>query len=590
MSDPPANPWASSPPADPPNPWAAGAAPEASPPQPTTPALSASTLQSELANLDTILFRFASTPDPKLEPAINRVLPNLLPSLTRPEPDIRNKVIEVLNHINKRIKILPQLQLPVTELVMMFIDPLYNTATTPASVASAASSTWFFTFTLLFIEKGMARLDKREQSILAPHLLVHAASHPIQQQKTILNIFLSSLAAMQYSVGADSMVEKWRFNQNPADRQLLLSFLLDVMLYTTNAVTKAAVIPATSVTNNQTTDTPPPPAAAVPEGMSADGVAFVTNDGKAVWTSEEWNKHKVNVLAFLSALSHSTLPSTAASFADDFSFSSSPVASVPAILEEAEVLPHVLVATCVGDSNVNREVDNLLRRINIHTVMSSLTVVSSLYSLFLGSMDQAKLPATQRRLPASLNLRLKLLGYLNRTSASVSGSLLASALKLMFECWFGAGSHYRLKYSSLFYCSHFLKHIGDKEVTSVGLGATQRVAPSAVISSTSSRSHPRRHLRCYPAHSRFVLAIFLCSNCRLHDSSATVHSPRPHLPQPGPPGHPLPFSVHSQPEASLSFLPRSLHRVQQRRHPAARPRVAHTCPLGFHTGRRQRPG
>ena len=497
MSDAPANPWASPPPADPPNPWAAGAT-QASPLVAATSTSSASTVESELANLDTILFRFASTPDPKLEPAIQRVLPNLLPSLTRPEPAIRAKVIDILDHVNKRIRILPQLQLPVTELVMMFVDPLYNAATSPATAAASASHAFLFTFTLLFIEKGMARLDKREQSMLAPHLLVHAASHPVQQQKTILNIFLSSLAAMQYAVGEDSMVDKWKFALNAADRQLLLSFLLDVMLYTPNAASKPAPA-ATLVSTSQTADTPPPspPAPAVPEGMSADGVAFVTNDGKSMWTSDEMNRHKRNVLAFVSALSHSTLPSTAASFADDFSFSSSPGASVPAILDEAEVFPHVLVATCAGDSNVNREADNLLRRISNHTVLSSPAVVTALYSLFLGSMDQTKLPAAQRRSAVSLNVRLKLLGYLNRTSASVSGSLLASGLKLMFECWFGANSHYRLKYGSLFYCSHFLKHMGDKEITSVGqvllsallrlLSAAQPpVAPSPAAASAAA--------------------------------------------------------------------------------------------------------
>ena len=467
MSNPPANPWASPSPVEPANPWGA-AAPPAAATDAATPASAASTVQSELANLDTILFRFASTPDSKLEPAINRVLPNLLPSLTRPEADVRNKVIEILNHLSQRMKILPQLQLPATELVIMYVDPRYNT-TSPS--LTTASYSWFFTFTLLFIDKGMARLDKREQSILAPHLLVHAASHPVQQQKTIMNIFLSSLSAMQYAVGEDSMADKWKFAQKPADRQLLLSFLLDVMLYTSNAAKPtqpAAFLPGLISDSVSTASTPSSPAAAgAPEGMSADGVAFVTNDGKAAWTSDELNKHKVSVLAFLSALSHTTLPSTAASFAGDFSFSSSPGAVVPAILDEAEVLPHILVATAVGDANVNREADNLLRRVNIQSVLSSPTVISALYSLFLGSTDP-KLPAAQRRSPASLNLRIKLLGYLNRTSSSVSGASMASALKLMFECWFGASSHYRLVYSSMFFCSHFLKRVSDKAISSVG--------------------------------------------------------------------------------------------------------------------------
>ena len=478
MSDPP-NPWATPAASDPPNPWATPAqpnpsSPSTSPPSPTPspPPSSSTSLSSEVSHLDTILFRFASTSDARFESTVARVLPNLLPLLTRQEAEVRDKVIEILQHINKRIKVLPELQLPVSELVMMYIDPLYNTSSSAGAAhsstgsSSSPTSTFFFTFTLMFIEKGFARLDKREQSILAPHLLVHSSTHPLQQQTTILHIFLAALSAMQYEQLDDTQArDRWAFAHNPSDKQLVLSFLQDVLLYTPPHSKPPP--PTTSLLPSPPLSSPADSAPSLPEGLSADAVALVTKGGSIAWSSDELSRVKVSVLAFLSALSHSNLAESSKFSVEEELFGASARSTAPpSLLSDTDIFPHALIASTIGSSDVSREAENLLRRMK-QLQLHSPALLSSLFSLFLGSMDNARLPASARRAPAGINLRLKLLAWLSKSSASVHHSL-ALSLKALFDCWFGAVTNYRLRYSSLFFCSHFIKQATLPSLTSIG--------------------------------------------------------------------------------------------------------------------------
>ena len=505
MSDSP-NPWSSppAPAADPSNPWATPALPASSS---STTSLTSTTdsssspspasLASEVSHLDTVLFRFASTSDAKFESTVARVLPNLLPLLTRPEVQLRDKVIEILQHINKRIKVLPELQLPVSELVMMYIDPLYNGhSTTGTTPSTTTSSTFFFTFTLMFIEKGFQRLDKREQSILAPHLLVHSSTHPLAQQQTILHIFLASLTSMQYDQLDDVQArDRWAFAHNPSDKQLVLSFMQDVLLYSPPHSKPTA--PSTPLVSSPS---PPPTEAAapLPEGLSADAVAFVTKGGSAVWSNDDMNRHRLNVLAFLSALSHSNLGEASKFSVDDELLGAAAARSPgpPPLLSDTDIFPHALISTTIGSSDVSREAENLLRRMK-QLSLTSPALLSSLFSLFLGSMDNARLQVSARRAPAGINLRLKILAWLNKSSTSVNHSL-ALSLKAMFDCWFGAVTNYRLRYSSLFFCSHFINQVTLPSLTSVGqvvinallrlLALLQTTATPASPSSSSALS------------------------------------------------------------------------------------------------------
>ena len=138
---------------------------------------------------------------------------------------------------------------------------------------------------------------------------------------------------------------------------------------------------------------------------------------RSVWSNDEVNRYKVHVLSFLSALSHSNL-AEASKFSgeeDEDSFGRSSKASPvsPPLLSDNDIFPHALIATCIGSSEVNKEAETLLRRMK-RLSLDSPALLTSLYSLFLGSMDNAKTPTAQRRAPAGINLRLKILSYFNK--------------------------------------------------------------------------------------------------------------------------------------------------------------------------------
>ena len=73
-----------------------------------------------VAELDNVLFRLAMVKDEAIENVINKLLPRLLAQLT-PQAfaniEVRNKLIQILTHLQKRLSADASLQLPVREIV-----------------------------------------------------------------------------------------------------------------------------------------------------------------------------------------------------------------------------------------------------------------------------------------------------------------------------------------------------------------------------------------------------------------------------------------------------------------------------------------
>jgi proteasome component ECM29 len=85
--------------------------------------MSASTEENDVQVLDSVLFRFATTDDDTaFESAVHRVLPRVLRMLNRDSVAIRNKVQEILQHINMRLKASPQITLPAADLVELLSE------------------------------------------------------------------------------------------------------------------------------------------------------------------------------------------------------------------------------------------------------------------------------------------------------------------------------------------------------------------------------------------------------------------------------------------------------------------------------------
>ena len=112
---------------------------------------------SSVAELDTVLARLASMPDEKLDPVLAKLLPRLLdPKMVgSPDAPLRTKVIQILTHINKRVKASPRMQLPVAALLDVFAEHK-----NPKAIEN--------NFIIMYVDFGVPRLAP--EAWLAPRL------------------------------------------------------------------------------------------------------------------------------------------------------------------------------------------------------------------------------------------------------------------------------------------------------------------------------------------------------------------------------------------------------------------------------------
>ena len=80
--------------------------------------------QDELQLLERVFLRLGSADtDQQLQAAINKFLSPVLLKLNSQNEGVRKKVMELLVHINKRIKNNANIQLPVESLLLQYQDP-----------------------------------------------------------------------------------------------------------------------------------------------------------------------------------------------------------------------------------------------------------------------------------------------------------------------------------------------------------------------------------------------------------------------------------------------------------------------------------
>lgn len=73
--------------------------------------------------------------DEQLQNVVSKFLPPILLKLSSQQEGVRKKVMELLVHINKRIKTRPTVQLPVEALLLQYQDPTASSFVTVSFVA-----------------------------------------------------------------------------------------------------------------------------------------------------------------------------------------------------------------------------------------------------------------------------------------------------------------------------------------------------------------------------------------------------------------------------------------------------------------------
>ncbi|XP_072940517.1 proteasome adapter and scaffold protein ECM29 [Epargyreus clarus] len=164
---------------------------------------------NDLLLLDRVFLRLgAADSDEQLESCLSRFLPPVILKLSSPHEQVRTKVMELLVHVNKRVKCRAEVQLPVETLLQLYTD--------------AKANSFIINFTIIYITMGYPRLAREQQLKLAPALLEAVENRPIAHQDSILLLVMPLLGEIKET--------DLNLKEKPKVSSLILKFATDVLL------------------------------------------------------------------------------------------------------------------------------------------------------------------------------------------------------------------------------------------------------------------------------------------------------------------------------------------------------------------------
>uniref|UniRef100_A0A131YLY1 Proteasome component ECM29 n=1 Tax=Rhipicephalus appendiculatus TaxID=34631 RepID=A0A131YLY1_RHIAP len=331
-------------------------------------------VQNEAVLVERVFLRFVTAEsDEQFESVLSKFLLPVLGKLSSPHESIRKKVMELLVHVNKRLKSRPQVQLPVEALLTHY----------GASAGGQQQSSFFVNFALVYLRMGFPRLPPCQQVQLLPRLMECLPLNK-QHQDELLQL---ALGAIPHVVSTHRAAGgKGPALPAPSGRgeawALLRDRLLDLLL-----------LPyGTPVAGEE----------GAPPGLSVAAVTCLQGCGP-----EELEQRKVAAVRLL---------------ADG------------GLYPEHSVVLHLLVAAADTRHSVASAAELKMKTLSTAIDWNDETFVKGLYNLYLGSCVPAGSSTVSReesRTPADTRLRLKILPCL--TKSSRAASMLPLALMVAFD-------------------------------------------------------------------------------------------------------------------------------------------------------------
>ncbi|KAH7672010.1 proteasome component ECM29 protein [Dioscorea alata] len=167
--------------------------------------------------LDRMLTSLALADDHKLQALLTRILPYSISSLSSSSPSIRKLVMEILSHVNKRVKHHPEIGLPLAQLWSMYRE--------------FSGAPMVRNFCVVYIEMAFDRLPVVDKANMAPELLADISKFPSQHQDIILRI-VSKVIGECHSTSLDENIgAKYKDIGSGRDGQIFVEFCLHTLLY-----------------------------------------------------------------------------------------------------------------------------------------------------------------------------------------------------------------------------------------------------------------------------------------------------------------------------------------------------------------------
>ncbi|KAG8312450.1 hypothetical protein J6590_023058 [Homalodisca vitripennis] len=278
----------------------------------------------------------AADTDEQLEQCLNKFLPPVLLKLSSQQEEVRKKVMELLTHINKRVKSRPLVQLPVEALLVQYQDP--------------AASVFLTNFTIIYIKMGFPRLPAQRQGELIVSLLNSLESKPQAHQESLLLLVVQALQHVQWPSDPAKRQSMFYLSEKPTVKKLLIQTLLDVLLMPYGWATM-------------------PP---VPPGLSEYTYKKILTDLGSSQSADYLEQLKLGIIKFLS---------------ND-------------ALSDGETLCPLIVGAADARFAVTNAAELQLRKIMGGIEWENATVLSPLFAVYMGSKegtpDKHKEPASTR--------------------------------------------------------------------------------------------------------------------------------------------------------------------------------------------------
>lgn len=346
------------------------------------------TAKEELELLERVFMRIGSTEDDaQLERELGKFLPPVLLKLSSEKDGVRKKVMELLVHVNRRLKSRPLVRLPFDALLAQYQDPM--------------ATSFVINFTIIYLKLGFPRLTIEEQVALVPGVLMSMEGKPETHQDGLMMLLVPLLGEVTVPMDAAKRKAFLGVNSNSKILQHFLTLLLDMLLL------PYGVSPAEVKEPNGADFASPP-------GMSVDSFRRVTNGFKSL-KAEDLEKMKLGIVKFLSS----------------------------GIFEPERILIHMIVGAADTRFSVANIADSELKRIVGLINWNNKNLSGNLYMLFLGTFNPINVPPNRRKTEASTRIRLKLLTYLGRFQGK--GIALQLATRVILDALFGTNTNARLK-------------------------------------------------------------------------------------------------------------------------------------------------
>ncbi|ELK24585.1 Proteasome-associated protein ECM29 like protein [Myotis davidii] len=353
--------------------------------------------------------------DEQLQNIISKFLPPVLLKLSSTQEGVRKKVMELLVHLNKRIKSRPKIQLPIETLLVQYQDP--------------AAVSFVTNFTIIYVKMGYPRLPVEKQCELAPTLLTAMEGKPQPQQDSLMHLLIPTLFHMKYPVESSKSASPFNLAEKPKTVQLLLDFMLDVLLmpygYVLNesqSRQNSSSAQGSSSNSGGSSGIPQPP-----PGMSFYAAKRVIGDNP--WTPEQLEQCKLGIVKFIEA------------------------EQVP----ELEAVLHLVIASSDTRHSVATAADLELKSKQSLIDWNNPAIINKMYKVYLGDIplktkEGAVLKPELKRDPVSTRVKLKIVPHLLRSRQAAE--TFPANIQVVYDGLFGTNTNSKLRTLSLQFVHH----------------------------------------------------------------------------------------------------------------------------------------